>query len=794
MLKNYLTIALRNLRRHKGYTAINAGGLAVGLATCLLIVLWVQHELSYDRFHAEAERIYRVLYIAEGEDGSEEALAQTPRPLASALDSAFAAVERAVRINRNPGVVRRGAQSFREEITFADDGFFQMFSFPLERGDARTALRAPNTAVLSTPAAQKYFGDENPVGQRLSVRLGGAFYDVTVTGVAAPLPENSSIRFDVLLPLNEQSAYRTAFANDNWGTLSPRLYVQLASPKAAIALSEQIPAFIERSIPEGFHAKQLRLQPLAEVHRTPSVTGGLAPTSDPSYAYILIGIALVVLLMACINFTTLAVGRSAGRVREVGIRKVMGAVRAQLMRQFWGEALLMSALAFLLSVALARLALPFFNALAGTRLHLGAWTDPVMLSVGTGLFLLVGLVAGGYPAVYLSRFEPTEVLTGRFRVGGRSRFTAALLVVQLTVSTALIICTLFMGQQLHLLQTRNLGFEQEQVVRLGVPPQEGVTLWERMQQALADEPRVQSVAASWNQIGGGEGVGFNRLPTTAGAQEIEAASFKVSPGALETLDLALAQGRPLSASKGKGEQAAPQVVVNEAFVKEMGWDDPLGRRVSVLFGVQDAPIVGVVKDFHFESLHEKIRPLVIDMSGPFSTLYVRFAAGDPQTALRTVEVAWNQVAPELPFAFTFLDEAVEQQYRAETRWTRTVTTASVLAIFIACLGLFGLAAFAAERRRKEIGIRKVLGASVASVVGLLSKDFLKLVLIAFVVAAPVAYVAMRRWLEDFAYRVELSPWLFLAAGAAALGIALATVSVQAVRAALADPVEALRSE
>jgi putative ABC transport system permease protein len=799
MLRNYLKVAFRTLHREKGYAAINVFGLAVGLAACLLMALYVRHELSYDRFHEKADRLFRVLYVSEQDDGSEQLSAQQPRPLAPALAEEFPQIERVAQINRapQPSAVRQAGATFREEITFADSTFFEMFSFPLAQGDPAHVLDRPGAAVLSAEAAQKYFGDENPVAQRLEVRLDDTFYDVTVTGVAQPLPPNSSLSFDVLLSHASGAAYAETFAAANWGTRSPRLYLELTSKETATDLEAQLPSFLQRIVPPERRSgkRGLRLQPITEVHHATAVRGSLAPALDPVYVRILGGVALFVLLIACINFTTLAVGRSARRAREVGMRKVLGAVRGQLMRQFWGEALLMSAGAAVLGLGIARAVLPAFEALVGKELALRSVATPLVLAALVGGLLLVALVAGAYPAFYLSKFRPAEVLTGRFRPGGgRTRLRRGLVVLQLALAGSFLVVTLVMARQMQFLQERDLGFEQEQVVRLPVPMQEGRAVEQRLKQQLAGAPSVQSVAGSWNRLGGGEGVGFDAgPPADVGTGKIEAAEFAVSPDAFETLGLNVVRGRSLPDEPPRRD--GPSVLVNEAFVEAAGWGDPLGQTVSVpAVGPKNARVVGVVENFHFEALRKEIQPLLMRVAPYFTTLYVRTAPGQTRAALDRIEAAWQEAAPALPFAFTFMDEAVEQQYRAERRWARTVTGAAGLALFITVTGLIGLAALSTQRRTREIAIRKALGASAASVVRLISTDFLKLVALGFALAVPLSWWAARRWLERFAYHAELGPWLFAAGGALLLLVAAAATGGLAWRAARANPADALRDE
>lgn len=790
MWKNYLKIALRTLQKQKGYALISTASLAVGVACCVLIALYVRHELSYDRFHEKADRLYQVITAMErGEQTTRMAL--TPVPMAEALRETYPEIERIVSLRPGDAVVRRGSEAFEEEVLFASPEFFEAFSFELVQGDPVRALQAPDAVVLTRPAAQKFFGTENAVGQRLSIRLQDTFYDFTVSAVAKPPPATSSIQFDVLLPFSRVSDYGRA--TRSWRTSSPRIYVELSNPRQAGQLEEKFSSFVATYLPEDMQAStRFTLLPLTETHFATGIMGQLEPASRPIYVYILGGIALFILLIACINFMTLAVGRSAGRTREIGMRKAMGARRRQLMGQFWGEAMLLTGLALLLALVLARLFVPVFNDLVGRSLSFGMWTEPLMLAVLLGILLVTGLLAGSYPALHLSRFEPARVLKGQQQVQGPSRLTRGLIVVQFALAFFLIISTVFMTRQMSLLQTKDLGFNEEQVVRINARLAEDDNLLEQYSNRLASEPSVVDVSGSLiNTLGGNEGLGYsaNAVPIQGGG-EVEAKSMTVAPGFFETLDIELVEGRGFA----WGEEQ-PGIVVNQAFADAAGWDTAIGKRIDTrLQHLQNVPIIGVTENFHYETLHNPVTPLYMPVSTNVSYVYIRLAAGQTAEGLEAVRAAWSAAAPDLPFSYTFLDEAVEAQYRAEERWQQIVTYSAGLAVLLACLGLFGVAALAAVRRTKEIGIRKVLGASVANIVALLSKEFLLLISIAFAAAVPAAYVAMQRWLQGFAYRTELAPWIFAATGAGLIVLAVATVGVQALRAALANPADTLRNE
>jgi len=792
MLKHYLTITLRSLGKQRGYAFINVFGLAVGIAFCALIFLYVRDELTFDRFHERADRIYRVIQQEHRPDGSvENEWTWQPMPLAPALKDDLPEVEQAVRLFEQEPLIRYGDQTFEESVLFADPSLFEVFSFPLRQGTPATALADLNSIVLSTSAARKLFGGTDPMGQTLQVRLGDTFYDVVVTGIAADVPGNASVRFDYLLPFAKLSEAYEWIRNreTRWNASSFNTYALLREGASRDALEAKLPAFRATHYPdEEVPHNTYRLQPLTEIHLDPGVRGGLTPASDPTYSYILAAIALAILLIACINFTTLAIGRSASRAREVGIRKAVGAQRRQLMLQFWGEALLLSGLALAAGIALAELFLPTFNALAVKTLHFDYLGNATTVGVLVGLMLLVGLIAGGYPALVLSGFRPIETLRQRLRLGGANPLTRSLVVVQFALSVFLIVGTLVMLRQLHHIQTKNLGFDEENVVVIPTQQMPGPLLLERFQDVLAARPDVLGITGTSSSFTRGyslEGWDYKE-------EEKRAYVYRVEANYVNVMGMELVAGRTFDPQRATDSTGA--VLVNEAFVRDFGWADPIGQTIDGFYA--EPVVVGVVKDINFLSLHQAVEPMVLTLDPGWGVrhLLVRIAPGDAPATLDALRATWQDVAPGVPFQYSFLDDDLNQQYESEQRWSRIVGYGAVFAVLIACLGLFGLAALSVAGRTKEIGIRKVLGASVTRVTLLLSKDFVKLVLVAVVLAAPVAYVALQRWLDGFAYRIEMSGWTFLIAGLTALVIALATVGYQAVRAALTDPVESLRYE
>ncbi|MCH8960782.1 MAG: ABC transporter permease [Bacteroidetes bacterium] len=804
MLTNYLKIALRNLRKHKGYTFINITGLAVGLACCLLIVLFVRDELSYDRYHDNADRIYRITLDALlGEQEIHGPI--SPAPMAQALVNDFPEVVQATRLFTftDETLVRYQANRFVEErFFFGDSTFFEVFTFPLLQGDPKTALVEPNTVVLTESTARKYFGQENPIGQTLRVN---EQTDYEVTGVMADVPTNSHFHFDFLGSLGTLDNSR----NPIWVSNNFRTYFLLAEGHSPEALEAKFPAMVENyagpqveqilgiTIDQFFASGgrfAFQLQALTDVHLHSQFDFEIEPNGDITYVYAFSVIAFLILLIACINFMNLATARSANRAKEVGVRKVLGSNRRQLTLQFLMESMLLSVIALGVALVLAAVLLPVFNNLSGKALQID-YLDGFMLSGVIGLAVLVGLLAGSYPAFFLASFSIVNVLKGQGPVGMKSSgLRSGLVVFQFVISIALMIGTAMVYRQVDFIQNKRLGFEKEHVIVLerfnALGPQQ-----QAFKQQIQQHPNVVAVAAA-NTLPGRSFGDTSFIPEGAPPEDIRNIHLLYTDfDLLETLNLELVDGRFFSRDFATDSTA---IVLNEAAVKELGWTEAVGKRlVSPSFSggeSQFITVVGVVKDFHFESLRQAIGPLGLFIGRNLNYLTVRIQPGDVSGTLAAFEAQWKTFAPEQPFTYSFLDRDVDALYQADQRTGSLFGTFALLAIMIACLGLFGLAAFTAEQRTKEIGVRKVLGASVGGIVLLLSKEFTKLVALAFVVAAPLAYFATNRWLQDFAFQADFSWWIFVLAGLAALTIAWLTVSYQSIRAALTNPVEALRYE
>ena len=803
MLKNYFKIALRNLRREPGYAFINIVGLAVGLACFLLILLYVQDERGFDGYHEKADRIYRVVETRATAEGGERHLAYTMGPLAETLVRDFPEVTGAVHMLSRNGVGRRTMQYgpnrfYESDYLFTDPAIFEVFDFEWLNGDAQTALNEPNTVVLTEAGARKYFGEEDPVGKILGLEQYG---DLRVTGLLRDPSPQSHLQFSMLISLN------TIRANERWlewmltwrssGFLTYLVLADGASPETVEA---KLLPLLRQYRDEEELTRTPSLQALADIHfRSAHIDAERNHAEgDVAYLYIFSAIALFILLIACINYMNMATARSMRRAREVGMRKVVGAHRRQLVRQFLTESMVTALVALGLSLALMWLILPAFNSLAGKALTFGLLLEGPFLLGLVVLILAVGAAAGSYPALYLSTFRPAQVLMGSGEVGrGASRLRRTLVVTQFALSIIMIVATVVVYEQLGYVQTKRLGFNKDHLVVIDINSGDVRGNWQTIKQELGQVSAVRAVSTSsrvpgeWKNL-----IRVEVVPEGApDTDRLTMTFFGIDQDFLDTYEIDLREGRNFSADFADSSA----VLLNETAARLLGIDTPAGQPVRIPDMEFEAQVVGIVSDFHFRSLHEQIGPLVLGFwSNPIQAIdyfTTRIAAGgDLPTIIDQLRAVHERFDPSHPFEYNFLDQRLGDFYETEQRVGTLFAIAALLAVLIACLGLFGLASFTAEQRTKEIGVRKVLGASVGSVVVLLSKDFLKLIALAFVVAAPLAYFAMDRWLNDFAYRIEISWPIFLMAGLAALGIALLTVSYQAVRAALANPVESLRYE
>ncbi|MCJ7679280.1 MAG: ABC transporter permease, partial [Candidatus Aminicenantes bacterium] len=783
MLKNYLKIALRNIRRHKGYSFINLAGLSVGLAACILILIWVRDELNYDRFHTNIDHLYRALEHERMSDGDVITFPMFPTAFGPALKKDFPQVLETIRLRSSRGrIVRVEEHSFYEDgLLFADPPLLKVFSFPLESGNPETALLSPSSILLSEAMALKYFPDEDPIGRVIEV---DGTHEFLVTGVIKNIPSQSHIRFDFVVPFTALEKY--GWTMDDWGAYGIHTYVLLDSQTDVREFNKQIEGFLKKYDSEAIMT--LSLQPLKDVHLHSAGISASGTNGDIRSVYVFSLIAFFILLMACMNFMNLTTARSENRAREVGLRKVVGAGRRNLLMQFFGESIFLSLIALIFAVALAQLALPSFNSLSGKVMSFPIFSQPVFFLSLLGIAVFTGLIAGSYPALLLSSFQPIRALRKRSASGtGGGVFRKVMVVSQFVLTICLIIGMVVVNRQMQFIRHKNLGIEKNHIVCVDLKG--GLEdKYDMLKNELLAHIAVEMVtAASDVPAGNHRSFSLNEWEGRDTDAKYLMDLLSVDENYMRVFGLQLVEGRFFRENE-KTDEELP-IVINETAVRAMGMKDPIGKTI------RNFRIIGVVRDFHFDSLHTAISPLAMVYAPvDFDCLLIKIHPGNPAQTLAGLEARWRGAAPGYPFDFRFLDDSIEDMYKNDRRIGTLINISTFLALFIACLGLFGMASFTAEQRTKEIGIRKVLGASTSSVFYLLSREFSWWVLAANVIAWPIAYVVMKKWLAGFAFKTPLNPLFFVFAAAVALTIALITVSYQTVRAALADPVSSLKHE
>ncbi|GGB87648.1 ABC transporter permease [Dyadobacter sediminis] len=807
MLRSYITIACRNLVRYKGYTFINVFGLAIAIACCLVIFLFVQDELRFDRFHAKAKQIHRIINHRSS-DGVQMVMARTPPAYGPALERTFPEVLQSTRIFGfgNKELVAYGNRKFFETgILLADSTFFEMFSFPLTRGNANQVLNSPDAIVISETMAEKYFGNQDPLGKQLV--LDGS-YKFRVTGIMRDMPAQSHLKASFIGSFDALREIVSAERLQSWGWQQFYTYITLSEGSDPAKLNAKLPAFLAQHAKEEASQQNSRdhyqLQALTDIHlRSSDIEYDIVEKGNIQYIYAFSLVAVFTLLIACFNFMNLSTARSARRAREVGMRKAIGAQRIQLIGQFLGESILQTGMALVLAILLTAIVIPTLNNWTGKTLLLSSLsTFPFLLGL-FGFTLLIGLLAGSYPAFFLSGFKPLHVLKGMVITGNSATFLRRnLVVVQFVVSIMLMIGAGVVFFQVRYIQEKNLGFSNEQLITMPIRNTTMLQNIETIKAELRQNPSILNATACYG-VPGGQFAG-DGIVIPGRTEEFSTNMFLVDEDYIPTLGMTMAAGRNFS--KSFGNDAREAFILNETAVRELGWGKPesaIGKTVNwrqwqpatPADSIKRGKVIGVVKDFNYKTIHQKIEPMVLQIvPAEFSQVVVRIRPEASRSALAMLAEKWKAAASEWPFEYTFLDEQFAAQYKSEQIFSKVFGLFTFLSIFITCLGLFGLAAFTAEQRTKEIGVRKVLGASVASIVALLSKDFLMLVLIALVIASPVAWYAMNYWLEAFAYRIEIQWWMFVLAGSLAIAIAFFTVFFQSVKAALLNPVKSLRSE
>ncbi len=807
MIRNYFKTAWRNLIHNKWFSAINILGLSIGLATCLIIMFFVGHELSYDRFHKKADRIARVYF--EG-DVQGEKMKETVvmAPVAATMKRDFPEVEDATRLRSfdwAPRLLVDNREFRSDQAAYADPNFFDVFTLPFIQGDSKTALTEPNTVVLTRDVARKYFGEEEALGKIIRFKTEDKA-PMKVTGVIENIPLNSHFQFGLLTSMESLDGAK----QQNWMNSNYFTYIVLKNKSDFEKLEVKIPGLVDKYI--GPQMKEgtgqtlaefrksgsnvtFHLQRLTDIHLHSDFHYDLSAPGDIRYVYIFSVIAMFMLLIACINFMNLSTAGASKRSREVGIRKVLGSRKGELVRQFLVESIIIATIALVLSLVFVKLSLPLFNHLSGQQLTFSIIEKPLLAPVLLGIILFTGLVAGSYPAFYLSSFKPVAVLKGKHApVRSRISFRSVLVVFQFFISIILIVGTTVVYRQLSYIRHKDVGYDRDKVMVISnagaLGSKTGV-----FRQQLQSDPAVTSVSASrYLPAGGSDNNNFFVFTEQEPGKLVKTLRYEIDEHYIPTLGIQVKEGRNFSQEYGMDSSS---VILNEAAVKALGWrESPLGQTISRASrgGEERYRVVGVVKDFHFRSLHEHISPLVMVLAPDGGSFVVKVATTDIPGFTAELRERFAAYGTDDPLDYSFLDERYINTYSAEQKIGTILGIFAGLTIFIACMGLFGLAKFTAEQRTKEIGIRKVLGASVAQVSAMLSKDFLRLVLIACFIAFPIAGWVMYKWLQDFAYRIDVEWWVFAGAGLTAVVIALLTVSWQAVRAAAANPVESLRNE
>ena len=798
MFKNYLKIALRNIKWHKSYSFINIAGLAVGLSCCILILLYIRYELSYDKYHSDSRYIYRVVREYQGEPNWYNS---SEHPLAASLKEDFPEVIKATRVKKNDevGVVEYNSKRFNEEgIYFVDQDFLEIFTFPLVSGDIHTALKEPFSVILTQEMAEKYFGNEEPVSKTLRIKEWYAErkYDYKIKGVLKNIPENSHFTFDFLVSYNTLYTLKRGGRDsvETWSYYEPKTYVKLESHANPINLEGKFPAFLRKYKGEDSSSEKLHLQPLVDIHLGGNLRYELETNSNMRYIYLFSAIAFFIMLIACLNYINLSIARSAKRAIEVGMRKVVGANKVQLVRQFLGESMVFSILALMISFLLVGLVLPAFGYLIERNLTLNLFQDLDMLLVFLGIAIFIGLLSGSYPAFFISSFHPIQIIKGTLRIGSKSSavFRNSLVVVQFVVSIVLIVCTFVIHNQVSFIRNRNLGFDKEQMITVYTMDRNLKRNSESLKRELLKNPEILGVSASldlpatirrtstieWEEQGERRKLGLNYT-------FVDYDFFSV-------YDIELAKGRTFSEDFSLDKEQA--VVINETAARNLGWENPVGKRFQTQG--REWTVIGVIKDFHFQSLHWEIAPLVFLFHEGRGIDYfsIKVSPSNIPSTLGFIKEKWIKFSPEFPFQYTFLNERVDKIYKAEQKLGQSYNIFTLVALSIACLGLIGLASFISEQKRKEIGIRKVLGADFQSIIVLLARDFVKCIAVAAVIAWPIGYFVMERWLQNFVYRTSIGIEIFILSGLLAFVIALTTVSYQSIKDALANPVDSLRYE
>lgn len=793
MLKNYFKIAVRNILKHKGYAFINMSGLAIGIACCLLIFIYVKDELTYDRYHSNGDQIQRLICNLKF-GGGEMKTSSVSYVEAKTFAEEIPEIAAFTRIDGASAIVQHGEDFIEESrLLYADQSLFELFDFDFVEGTSIEALKDLNDIVITESAAMKYFGNTQVVGELLKLRLTADFESFKIKAVIEDHPANSSFNFDMLMSWSKKESRQSAANLNSWASLSINSFILLspeAEPAEVVQKMENLRAKLYPDSTSFIRKIHNELQPLSDIHLNSDLGGGsgIAASSDPVYSYVLSGIAFLILIIACINFTNLTVAQSLPRAKEIGIRKVVGAVKRQLTTQFLLETFLTCTIAFVIGMIIAELSMPLFGELTEKKLQVSLFDDPLLLSSAFSIVLFTAFISGFYPAFVISRFNVVRCLKGSTAIKGKKYVTKGLVVLQFAIATVLIIGALTMRGQIKHLIDQDLGYNDQHLYRVSINPsvkKEGIV--ELFKTELEANPNI-------NKVAGSTGYGSASSRKRANGEEFFTTTTAADANYLPLKQIELISGRLLKNERDitiEGEDTLRNVLVNEAFIKEAGWEDGNLRGSGYI-------AVGIIKDYNFNSAKSEISALMMNNlkieNTSASEIYVKFNPQYLPEIRGVLENAWRKFVPYYPFEAQLISEVNNAAYEEEARWNKIISAASSLAIFISCMGLLGLAHLATQQRMKEIGVRKVMGASIAQILILLNSSFVKLILISIVLAVPVAYYAIGQWLDNFAARVDISLWLFLIPGAAILLISFFTVTIQSFKHANANPVDALRCE
>ena len=801
MFKNYLKIAFRNLLKQKAYSFINIIGLAIALACCFVVLLYVLDELSYDRYHKNADRIFRIVY------GNESYITATPFPLAPTLRNDFPEVLKTVRISTTSLLIKKNENWIEEPKSIcADEAFFEVFTLPLIKGDPQNVLNDPFSVVITKEMAEKYFGKQEPVGKTLNIQIEKELYDMKVTGIIEHFPKNSHFRTDFIASMSVVKEVDKTFQKiskarfgypisllSSWDASSFYTYLLLPEGYVASELEIKLPEFNKRHF--GDEKKfDFHLQSLTDIHLSSKTRGDIDEQGSMRNIYLFSTIALFILAIACINFIILTTARSSNRAKEIGLRKVIGANRLDLIKQVLGESIVTAFIALPIAVTFVEVLLPFVNQLLGKELA-GNYFQNWQCAIGfLSITIAVGIFSGSYIGFYLSRFQPVEIFKSMvIRGSSKSYFRKVLVIIQLSVFILMLVCSLLFYHQLHFLHNKDLGFSIEHLLSFYITNAEFKKSYQAFKHEIKSNPNVLSVSAAFDVPPTETGMSIQVATPDNPEEKHEMKWLFVDYDYFETLRVKLVHGRTFSDKYAN--ESHESVILNQSAIKELGLKESIGKVVKSENFNRPKKIIGVIEDFHEGSLHGQIPPMVFScIPSQIGQIVIRIRPDNVSNTIEYIRNTWRQFNPDETFAFSFIEEEYSKFYRSEEKLGRIISAFTILTILVACLGLFGLSMFMAEQRTKEIGIRKVLGASVTSVVQLLTKEFIKWVLLANLIAWPIAYYAMNKWLQNFAYRINISWWVFVLAGGIALVIALLTVSWQVIRTAIANPMEALRYE